>query len=177
VTVPGPSRSRSLDPSGASPADHSSQRTDYAGAIYGSLLAASVIAAFDVHAEHPRLSLIVLLVVTGLVFWIAHVYAHLAGERQGGQTVNWQEVRSVGRHEWPIVEAAALPALAVLVSPWLGTGENAWLAIGVAVGQLVFWTALGARRTGASKTQAAVEVAVSLTLGLIIVAAKVVVGH
>ncbi|MEY9844756.1 hypothetical protein [Streptacidiphilus sp. MAP5-3] len=177
MTVSGPSQNLSPGPSGASPRGLVAGRTDYAGAVYGSLLAASVIAASDVHAEHPRLSLIVLLIVTGVVFWMAHVYAHLAGEREGGRTVGWREVRHVGRHEWPIVEAAVLPALAVLVSPLPGASDNAWLAIGVAVGQLVFWTALGAQRAGASKKQTAAEAAVSLTLGLIIVGAKVVVGH
>jgi hypothetical protein len=152
-------------------------RTDYAGAVYGSLLAASVIAASDVHGAHPRLSLIVLLLVTGIVFWLAHVYAHLVGEREAGLAVSWYEVRRVGRHEWSIVEAAVLPALAVLVSPWLGTGENAWLAIGVAVAQQVTWAVLGARRAGASRRQISVEAAVNLALGLLIVVAKVAVGH
>ncbi|RAG87398.1 hypothetical protein DN069_01850 [Streptacidiphilus pinicola] len=152
-------------------------RTDYAGAVYGSLLAASVIAASDLHGAHPRLSLIILLEVTGIVFWMAHVYAHLAGEREAGKAVSWREARRVGRHEWSIVEAATLPALAVLVSPWLGTGDNAWLAIGVAVAQQVTWAALGALRAGATNRQVAVEAAVNLVLGLLIVVAKVAVGH
>ncbi|WP_084729453.1 hypothetical protein [Streptacidiphilus neutrinimicus] len=152
-------------------------RTDYAGAVYGSLLAASVIAASDVHAPHARLSIIVLLVVTGLVFWLAHVYAHVAGEREAGKTVSWQQARSIGRHEWSIVEAAVLPALAVLISPWLGTTDEAWLALCVAITQQVVWATLGARRAGASRPQMAVEAAVNLALGLLIVVAKVAVGH
>ncbi|MER7582785.1 hypothetical protein [Kitasatospora sp. NPDC097691] len=152
-------------------------RTDYAGAVYGSMLAASVIAASSAQGAHPRLSLILLLVVTGLVFWIAHVYAHVAGQREIGRQVTWPQVREVGRHEWPLVEASALPALAVLVSPWLGTGDSAWLALGVAVAQQVAWATLGAHRAGASSRQVAAEGAVNLVLGLVIVAAKVAVGH
>ena len=177
MNVPEPHRIPLPDPPKDARAPVQSQRTDYAGAVYGSLLAASVIAASDAHGAHPRLSLIVLLVVTGIVFWMAHVYAHLAGEREAGKTVSWREVRSVGRHESPIVEATALPALAVLVSPWLGAGENAWLAIGVAIAQQVAWAALGARRAGASNWQVAAEAAVNLVLGLLIVVAKVAVGH
>ncbi|MEU9075116.1 hypothetical protein ACFYUY_30730 [Kitasatospora sp. NPDC004745] len=153
------------------------QRTDYAGAVYGSLLAASVIAASGVNASMPRLSLIVLLVVTGVVFWLAHVYARLAGDREAGRTVGWRDAREVGRHEWSIVEAAALPALAVLVSPWLGSGDSAWLALGVAVAQQVAWATLGAHRAGASRRQVVAEGFVNLLLGLLIVAAKVAVGH
>ncbi|MFB6890995.1 hypothetical protein ACFCX4_16985 [Kitasatospora sp. NPDC056327] len=141
------------------------------------MLAASVIAASGLDGAHPRLSLILLLVITGLVFWAAHVYAHVAGQREAGRQVTWRQVRSVGRHEWPIVEAAALPALAVLVSPWLGSGENAWLALGVAVAQQVCWASLGARRAGATPRQVVAEGTVNLLLGLVIVAAKVAVAH
>ncbi|MFD8749970.1 hypothetical protein ACFV0O_03130 [Kitasatospora sp. NPDC059577] len=170
------SRSQSPAPPGRAP-EGAANRTDYAGAVYGSMLAASVIAASSLQEPHPRLSLILLLVITGLVFWIAHVYAEVAGEREVGRTVKWHQVRKVGRHEWPLVEASALPALAVLVSPWLGAGENAWLALGVAVAQQVTWATLGARRAGATTRQAAAEGAVNLVLGLVIVAAKVAVGH
>ncbi|MFF7456958.1 hypothetical protein [Kitasatospora sp. NPDC008115] len=168
--VPGPP-----GPPGAGPGR--AARTDYAGAVYGSMLAASVIAASSPSGPHPRISLVLLLAVTGLVFWAAHVYAHVAGQREAGRQVTWHQVREVGRHEWPIVEAAALPALAVLLSPWLGTGENAWLALGVAVAQQVGWAGLGARRAGAAPRQVLVEGAVNLLLGLVIVAAKVAVGH
>ncbi|MFE7191522.1 hypothetical protein [Kitasatospora sp. NPDC057541] len=177
MTGPGPaSRRRVPGPPGPGP-EGSAQRTDYAGAVYGSMLAASVIAASTLSGPHPRLSLILLLVITGLVFWAAHVYAHVAGQREAGRQVTRRQVREVGRHEWPIVEAAALPALAVLVSPWLGTGENAWLALGVAVAQQVGWAGLGARRAGATPRQVLAEGAVNLLLGLVIVAAKVAVGH
>jgi hypothetical protein len=176
VTASEPHRAAAPDLQGTAPGEDR-DRTDYGGAVYGSLLAASVIAASDVHQHHARLSIIVLLVVTGIVFWLAHVYAHVAGEREAGKTVSWQQARRVGRHEWSIVEAAALPAVAVLVSPWLGTAEEAWLALGVAIAQQVVWATLGARRAGASRPQMAVEAAVNLALGLLIVAAKVAVGH
>ncbi|MFB7470246.1 hypothetical protein [Kitasatospora sp. NPDC056184] len=172
MTVPGPaSRRRVPGP------DRAEGRTDYAGAVYGSMLAASVIAASSLTEPHPRLALILLLVVTGLVFWAAHVYAHVAGQREAGRQVTRRQVREVGRHEWPIVEAAVLPALAVLLSPWLGTGQTAWLALGVAVAQQVGWASLGARRAGAAPRQVLAEGAVNLLLGLVIVAAKVAVGH
>ncbi|WP_107094531.1 hypothetical protein [Streptomyces sp. XY431] len=171
--VPGPPEPGLPEPGAAVP----ERRTDYAGAVYGSMLAASVIAASSVQEPHPRLSLVLLLVVTGLVFWAAHVYAHVAGQREAGQDVTFRQVRRVGRHEWPIVEAAALPALAVLVSPSLGAGENAWLALAVAVCQQVAWATLGAHRAGVRPRQVVAEGAVNLVLGLVIVAAKVAVGH
>ncbi|MFD0327596.1 hypothetical protein ACFQZC_03525 [Streptacidiphilus monticola] len=58
-----------------------------------------------------------------------------------------------------------------------GDGENAWLALGVAVAQQVAWATLGARRAGASPRQILVEGSVNLVLGLLIVVAKAAVGH
>ncbi|WP_371502614.1 hypothetical protein OG871_36125 [Kitasatospora sp. NBC_00374] len=166
---------RRPDPTDRRPAS----RTDYAGALYGSLLAASVIAAASAVGDHPRLQLVVLLLVTGVVFWAAHVYAHLAGERQVGRTPGWAEARQVGRHEWPIVEAAVLPAAAVALSPLLGLGLSgaAWLALAVAVAQQVAWAYFGAVHAGASRALAGVEGLVNLVLGLVIVAAKAALGH
>ncbi|MFD5721399.1 hypothetical protein [Streptomyces sp. NPDC127036] len=162
------------EPSG-SPKTSTSRRTDYAGAIYGSILAASVVATAGSGGEHPRLEIIVLLLVTGLVFWATHVYAHLAGERIVGQPWSWPEIRRSGLHEWAIVEAAALPAAAVAIS-WFGMSVNTglWLALGVAVAQQVVWACLGAVRAGASRGQVFAEGFVNLALGLIIVGAKVV---
>ncbi|MFJ9342216.1 hypothetical protein ACIRP0_23385 [Streptomyces sp. NPDC101733] len=154
-------------------------RTDYAGAVYGSLLAASVIVTSSAVGDYPRLQLVVALLVTGLVFWAVHVYSRLAGERLVDQRIGWTEVREVGRHEWSIVEAAVLPAVAVAVSSLLGLGPvgAGWLALSVAVAQQVAWAFLGALHAGASRTQAGVEGAVNLVLGLVLVAVKAALGH
>ncbi|MGW1084922.1 hypothetical protein ACWD4L_00810 [Streptomyces sp. NPDC002596] len=138
-----------------------------------------MIAATGTVGKFPRLETVVLLLVTGLVFWAAHVYARLAGERSTGRSVDWSEVRRVGRSEWPIVEAAVLPAAAVGLSPLLGLGlsDTWWLALAVAVVQQVTWACLGALHAGASHRQAAVESAVNLLFGLVIVAAKAALGH
>ncbi|MFG3052614.1 hypothetical protein ACGFZP_16875 [Kitasatospora sp. NPDC048239] len=161
---------------GAPPA---AERTDYAGAVYGSLLAASVVATAGAVGDYPRLQLAVLLIVTGLVFWGAHVYARLAGERLVGQPISRRVVRAVARHEWSIAEAALLPTAAVLISPVLGLGLSgtAWLALSVAVAQQVAWAVGGAVRAGATRGQAAVEGLANLLLGLVIVAAKAALGH
>lgn len=143
--------------------------------MYGSLLATSVVATASVVGEHPRLHLVLLLLVTGVVFWATHVYAQLAGERLVGDPWSRHEVRRVAVHEWPIVEAAVLPAAAVAVSvpldlDYVGT---AWLAMSVAVAQQVIWACVGAVRAGATRRQLVGEGVVNLVLGLIIVATKV----
>ena len=79
-------------------------------AIYGSLLAASVVVAIsngggDSHYVSPLL-LAVWLIAIGLVFWLAHVYLRLVGDRIDDASLNWWEIRRAARHEWPIFRAA-----------------------------------------------------------------------
>jgi hypothetical protein len=165
------------EPAGAGGGNRSSGEggSDYTGAVYGSLLAASVVASAGLLGPLSALRMILMLLITGLVFWATHVYSRLAGEHIVGQAIGWREVRRVARHERPIVDSAALPAIAVALGPVLRLDLTAaeWLALGVAVGQQVFWACLGAARARASRGQIAVEGAVSLCFGLIIVAAKV----
>ncbi|MBL1098638.1 hypothetical protein [Streptomyces coffeae] len=152
---------------------------DYSGAVYGSLLAASVVAGTGTPAPYPRVQLVALLLITGLVFWAAHVYARLAGERLGERPLNGREVRRVALHEWPIVQAAVPPAVAVAISPLLGLGleGTSWLALGVAVAEQVGWASVAVRRAGASLRLTLVAGAGNLLLGLVIVTAKATLTH
>ncbi|GAA3799172.1 hypothetical protein GCM10022206_43100 [Streptomyces chiangmaiensis] len=93
---------------------------DYTGGVYGSLLAASVVVGAGATGVFSRIDLVLLLVSTGVVFWIAHVHAQLFGARLVEQVLSRRVVLHVCREEWPIVKAAVPPAAAVAVSPLLG---------------------------------------------------------
>lgn len=154
-------------------------RANYTGAVYGSLLAASVVAGSSAAGPYPRLELVLLLICTGLVFWAAHVYAGFVGDRLRSGKATWQEVRRLCVREWPIVQAALLPAAAVAVSPLLGLGweGTGWLALIVAVAQQVAWAGAAVIRVGASSWAVVSVGIVNLVLGSIIVAAKVALQH
>ncbi|MFP1630017.1 hypothetical protein ACLB9X_33930 [Streptomyces sp. 5K101] len=154
-------------------------RTPYTGAVYGSLLSASVIAGASTPGPYPRLQLVLLLLCTGVVFWAAHSYCALVGDRFLHTPASWREVRHVCAHEWPIAQAAVAPATAVAISPLLGMGLEAaaWLALGVAVVQQVAWASAAVVLAGASRRVVLTAAAVNLVLGLLIVAAKVAVKH
>ncbi len=138
-----------------------------------------MIATASVAGDFPRVHLIVMLLVTGVVFWVAHVYANLAGERLVGRPVGRAEVRRAGRHELPIIEAAVLPAAALAVSPVLGLepSDAVWFALAVAGAQQFSWALFGALNAGASRTQAVIEGLVNVFFVLLIVAAKAALGH
>jgi len=48
-----------------------------ARAIYGNVLATSLVVAFSEDNDYSTTEIAVSVLVTGLVFWIAHVYASL----------------------------------------------------------------------------------------------------
>ncbi|MGQ4416349.1 hypothetical protein ACN6LA_002075 [Streptomyces sp. SAS_269] len=152
---------------------------DYTGAVYGSMLAASVVIGAGGLGKFPRVQLVLLLVLTGLVFWVGHVHAQLFGARLAQRSLTGPTVLRVCREEWPIVEAAVPPALAVGVSPLLGldVAGAVWLAVAVAVAGQVGWSAVGARQAGASWRLVSVTAAVNLLLGLVIIAFKIALTH
>ncbi|MEU5536396.1 hypothetical protein [Streptomyces sp. NPDC020362] len=149
---------------------------DYTGGLYGSLLAASVVVGAGARDPFPRLELALLLLATGVIFWLAHVHAQLFGARMAQRTLNRAVVVEVCREEWPIVEAAVPPTVAVLVSPLLGLDAvgAAWLALAVALAGQVGWSTAAALRAGATRPQLILTDAVNLVLGLLIVALKLV---
>lgn len=154
-------------------------RADYTGGVYGSMLAASVVVGVGTLGSFPRLELVLLLLLTGVAFWVAHVHAQLFGARLAEHSLNRRVVFEVCRDEWPIVNAAVPPALAVAVSPLLGldVAGALWLALSVAVAGQVGWSAAAARRAGASWRLVAVTASVNLLLGLLIISFKIFLKH
>ncbi|MGW2051218.1 hypothetical protein ACWCPF_39580 [Streptomyces sp. NPDC001858] len=168
-------------PGSAVPAQVAERRaaTDYTGGVYGSMLAASVVVGVGSLESFPRLELMLLLLLTGVVFWVGHVHAQLFGARLAQQGLGRPVVLRVCREEWPIVNAAVPPALAVAVSPLLGLDLEGtlWFALTVAVAGQVGWSAAAARRAGASWRLVALTASVNLVLGLLIIVFKLLVTH
>jgi hypothetical protein len=143
------------------------------------MLAASVVIGAGSLGSFPRIELVLLLLLTGVAFWIAHVHAQLFGARLARQAPDRRVVLKVCREEWPIVKAALPPAAAVAVSPLVGLDVPGalWLALSVAVAGQVGWSVAAARRAGASRRLMAVTASVNLLLGLLIISFKLVLTH
>ncbi|MGP4010548.1 hypothetical protein [Streptomyces sp. 4N124] len=154
-------------------------RADYTGGVYGSMLAASVVVGAGTLERFPRVELVLLLLLTGVAFWIAHVHAQLFGARLARQRLDRRTVLDVCREEWPIVKAAVPPATAVAVSPLLGLDVPGalWLALSVAVAGQVGWSVAAARRAGASRRLMVTTASVNLLLGLLIISFKIYLTH
>ncbi|MGW6458378.1 hypothetical protein ACWF94_21105 [Streptomyces sp. NPDC055078] len=151
----------------------------YTGGVYGSMLAASVVIGAGQLGSFPRTELVLLLLLTGTVFWIAHVHAQLFGARLAQQPLDRRVVLHVCRDEWPIVTASFPPAAAVAFSALLGMDVlgTLWLALSVAVAGQVGWSIAAARRAGAPGRLVAVTASVNLLLGLVIIAFEIALKH
>src|SRR4029450_13763521 len=75
-----------------------------AGFIYGTIVTLSVVVAgARAHPQGPG-HVAVLVAVTCLVFWIAHVYAHALGHSAAlGEHLSLGELQRIGRREGSIV--------------------------------------------------------------------------
>jgi hypothetical protein len=153
-----------------------SGRRDYTSAVYGSVLAATVVVSVgDLRQPAP---LAFLLLASGVVFWIAHVYAATVAGRHGGWHTG--SVRAGMLHEWPVAFAAVPPAIAAAVSgliPAVTPTAGAWVALLVAIGEQQLWGYAAirhARLTGRDLTR---TMLLNVLMGVVVVALKFAVGH
>jgi len=155
-------------------------RLDYTGAVYGSLLAASVVAGTSPRAAAATVAeLVGLLIATGVVFWLAHTYSRVVGDRRHGRRVDWTEIRTAARGELPLAEAAVPPSAAAVVCWLFGLPDavGAWAALGTALAAQCAWAIVADAKSRAAMPAIAVSVTVNLLLGLVIVALKVWLAH
>ena len=124
----------------------------FGAAVYGSFLAASVVGVAYEAGESAR-AITVSLFGSMLVFWAAHAWSEIVGERIAeGAAFGPRKALAIACREWPLVEAAVLPT-AALAFAWAGvwsreTGVS--LALAAAVVQVASWGLLAARRSGGS---------------------------
>jgi VIT1/CCC1 family predicted Fe2+/Mn2+ transporter len=116
------------------------------------------------------------LIATGL-YWLAHAYAGVLGRRLDAE--EQLSARALGRalaHDWALVRGASIPLL-VLVLAWAAGAHQAdavTAALWSAVASLVAFELVAGLRSKASPAELALEVCVGLTMGLGILALKIV---
>jgi hypothetical protein len=155
------------------------ERLDATGAVYGSLLAASVVVGqAPLQESVPPVELAVILLATGAVFWLVHVYSRTLGHYVIDGRFHRHRLAHVMREESPIILAAIPPALAALVVGAVGNASAAaWWAFFVAIAGQVVWAIVAAREAGQPRIGVFVAAAVNLGLGLVLVALKVAISH
>ena len=129
---------------------------------------------------HNAWKIVVLIAVTTVVFWLAHVYAHSLGHVLAqDRHLSVAELRRIARHEAAIVEAALPPLAAMLLAAFglISTRASIWIAYGLGLAVLVTTGLVFARVERLGWLGTLMVVALNLTLGLILVALKLAVTH
>jgi hypothetical protein len=147
-------------------------------AIYGLILATSVIAVSGEYESSNAGLVGVTVLVTGVVFWLAHVYARvLARSITHHRWLNRSEVREVLHHDWPLVEVT-VPLLLVLALGVLDVMPDQAAIVAATLAALVELGAAGgyaARRSGAGLLGTVVSAVIAVMLGGAVVLLKVLV--
>ena len=149
-----------------------------AGTVYGTIIVMATLVAGAPAFRDDLWHLLAIVVVTTLVFWAAHIYAHGLGESlQLGRRITGSELAQIAHRERAMGLSVVLPAAALVIGA-LGVIEGSvaiWLALGLGVAALAAQGVRYARLERLSTTGTAVVVGLNLVLGLSLVILKVIV--
>lgn len=148
-----------------------------AGAIYGTILATTVVAAAGTHPE--SLGRTTLLVVgTSVVFWVAHVYAvEVAARLVAGRPLGRPEALRLARAQWPMLQSA-WPVVVTLLLGVVGLLDPVRavdVAMAVGIGALFTYGVLIGRQEGAAWPRVLLNGLAVGALGLAVLLLKVLV--
>jgi hypothetical protein len=161
-------------------ARRTAQAARVSGYTYGTIIVLSVIVAGAKAFPQAAGHIAVLVAVTAVVFWLAHVYAHGLGHSVAhDRRLSLAELRHIARREASIVEAATLPVAALLLGAIgvLSKSTAVWVAFGAALAVLVAQAIRYARLERLSLLATAGVVAVNVFLGVALIALKLFVMH
>jgi hypothetical protein len=144
-----------------------------AAGIYGAIVTAAILAA--VGNSWNTLGLVIAVLITLVVYWLAEEYAALLGEQvEGGVMPTWPYVRSALVATWPMVTASFIPLGVLIVSRVLGASTYlaANLALMTAVVILTVHGWLAARAAQLHGRRLVFATCTAAALGLVMVILK-----
>jgi hypothetical protein len=151
-----------------------------AGTVYGTIIVMATVTAGSNGEQTDVLRLSVVVLVTVLVLWTAHVYAHaLAESLELRRRLDRAELGSVAQRELAIPAAAVAPVAALVLAALgvLGEQTAVWLALGIGVATLGVQGARYASGEQLDRAGTFSVIALNVVLGLVIVALKALLVH
>jgi hypothetical protein len=154
--------------------------TNVSRAVYGSVLVCSVVtvAAGDEELGLWRIATIV--ASTIVIYWLAHVYAATLGATiRTNERISVAAVRRVAANEWPLLQAAALPLLAIVLGALdvLARETALWIAVLIPIASLFAWGVVYARRERMSRLGTIAVASVTAFFGVVVVILKGLLYH
>ena len=144
-----------------------------AAGIYGAIITAAILDTAGGHVSTA--ALVVSVVVTLLVYWLAEEYAEVLGEQvQGGRLPSRTSIGEALAATWPMVTASYAPLLAVVLARLAGasdlTAANVGLAAAIVL--LTFHGWLAGRAAQLRSWQLVFTTSIAAALGLVMIALK-----
>jgi hypothetical protein len=150
------------------------------GFIYGTIVALSVIVGGARAYPHEPGHIAVLVAVTCVVFWLAHVYADGIGQSVArNERLTFAELKEVARDEASILEAAVPPIIPLLLGALGVFSERSavWIAFALGFVVLAAQGLVFARVERYGRLATAAVVAANIGLGGLLVLLKLFVSH
>ena len=149
-----------------------------AGAVYGTIIAMAVMGAWLADPTSGAWETLASVAATLVVFWIAHVYAHMVGQGLGGPQGVAHELKHALQHDWPIVQAGLLPALVLAVGGLEWVDERLAMKAAIATsGAVLLAISLAMSRAAGRSWGASLLLAVLLVgLGVLVAVLEVMLG-
>jgi hypothetical protein len=148
-----------------------------AGAVYGTILATTVVASLG-HDPAKLERSIAIVLFTSLVFWAAHVYSLMvAGRMVARRKLTRTEVKDIALNEWPMLQSS-VPVVLPLVLGAIGLirrAAPATIALIVGICALFVYGVLLGMREGRGNMSIVWNALVVGSFGVLILALKLVV--
>jgi hypothetical protein len=144
-----------------------------AAGIYGAIITAAILDTAGGHLSTA--ALVVSVVVTLLVYWLAEEYAEVLGEQvEGGRLPSWASIWGALTATWPMVTASYAPLLALVLARLAGasalTAANVGLVAAIVLLTVHGW--LAGRAAQLRSWQLFFATSIAAGLGLVMIGLK-----
>jgi hypothetical protein len=144
-----------------------------AAGIYGAIITAAILDTAGTNMSTD--ALVIAVVITLVVYWLAEEYAELLGEQvEGGRLPTWARIQEALAETWPMVSASFVPLLALVIARLAGASEltaaNAGLVAALLLLVIHGWSA--ARASHLRGRQLLLTTTIAVGLGLMMIALK-----
>jgi hypothetical protein len=161
--------------------DRKKRGEQLSGFVYGTIVVLSVIVTGAKAFPHGLGHIALLVAVTTLVFWLAHVYAHVMSFSVGHDDTHLSllEVGRIARREASILAAGVPPEAALALGAVGLFGEHlaVWLSFGLGLAVLAITGIVFARIERLGPLRGTLAVLANLALGVVLIGLKVLVVH
>jgi hypothetical protein len=142
------------------------------GVITGTVVSTAVIAAAAGHLQEAHL--VIAILGTAFIYWLAHLHARTLGDSVKHRTHPVDAFKEALAETWPILAAASVPALILLVIQLIGIPlrTGAWIAVIASTVLLTIYSFFAGRRGGLGLRGSLVSAAVGAGLGILVIALK-----